>query len=158
MSKRGVPPASQEYEFPEEESSELGAEGATAASAAEPRDSGEPAAGAAGGPSQSEEAVDDVPDLAVFFSMFPNCTTEEQVKLCRGYATYLSSLMPKKTIWQRQREAEAMNAEAASDPTFTDHSREGRIAWMAKRTRSASATGSVTAAKGQKRTKRYWEK
>lgn len=160
MSKRGAPPASQEYEFPDEGSSELGAEGATAASAAEPRGSGEPAAGAAGGLSQSEEGVDDVPDLAVFFSMFPNCTTEEQVKLCRGYATYLSSLMPKKSLWQRQREAEALNAEAAGDPSFTDHSREGRIAWMSKRSKStaASAAGSVTAARGQKRTKRYWEK
>ncbi len=38
---------------------------------------------------------EDYPDLASYFLEF-DLTNEEQIKMCRSYASYLSSLMPKK--------------------------------------------------------------
>jgi len=155
-SKRGPPPPSQEYEFPDEdpESSELGAEGATAASAAEPRGSGEPAAGAAGGEDFSPHEADDlVPDLAVFFEMFPDYPPEEQVRLCRGYATYLASLLPRST--KEPYNLKRVNAEAQADPSYKGDTREQRVSWLQRRKQSSAGR---SAAEEPKRRKRYWEK
>jgi len=151
--KRGTPPASQQYEFEDEDSSEVaGSEGPSAAPPHDPAEGGEPAAGAAGGPEEGDDSVGDVPDLAAFFSMFPHCPAEEQMRLCRGYATYLSSLLPRTGLlgkvvakWARPR---GTTADApAPDASLPSGSRK-----TAPPSYSPGPGGPV------KRTKRYWEK
>lgn len=155
MSKRrgSTPPASQQYEFPEEGSSDPGSEGATAPPGAEPRVSEELAAGAAGGPSEGDDLVGDVPDLAAFFSMFPNCPAEEQIRLCQGYAAYRKSLQPRTTIWGRAANRFTKSAKGIiHDALAPDVSQPSGSRMTAPHYSSPGPGGPV------KRTKRYWEK
>jgi len=155
--KRGTPPASQQYEFEEEEesSSEVaGSEGASAAKPRNPAEGGEPAAGAAGGPDEGDDSVGDVPDLAAFFSLFPNCPSEEQMRLCRGYATYLSSLLPRTSFLGRAKAAIpwARPKGTTADVPAPDASPHSGSRKTAQPYYSPGPGGPV------KRTKRYWEK
>lgn len=44
------------------------------------------------------DIVKDVPDLHAYFAFFRNFPEVEQVKMCRSYATYLSSKNPKNRL------------------------------------------------------------
>lgn len=63
----------------------------------EPRKRAEPCSP----PSSEEEGfaqAEDVPDLRAYFALFVDFPELEQVKMCRSYATYLSSMNPKNRL------------------------------------------------------------
>ncbi len=51
------------------------------------------------------EYEEDYPDLASYFLEF-NLSYDSQIKMCRSYASYLSSLMPKKKRRKRSEKEE----------------------------------------------------
>lgn len=56
---------------------------------------------------EGEDFEGEVPDLRAYFAYFENFPELEQVKMCRSYATYLSSMNPKNRLRYSAKSAES---------------------------------------------------